>query len=248
MQINAQLYFSIIPEWLTISEISDNAFRVYSVLCRYADKIDGSCWPSIKTIGQKCGKSPSTVKRGLKELEKIGAIVIDPRYNDDGQTSNLYTIIYNPAFKNERKGGIKYEQGGVSNTDYKPKSSNQSQKNERYKIYSALSIALDYEPKTKTEISGFNKVVKDIYTAGGTPDEVADRVKIYKTKWKDITLTPFAISKNWTLLGQMVDENKPQKVHDCAIDGHKWRDTGYVGQYRLFLCLYCGKEKQENLE
>jgi len=247
MQINAQLYFSIIPEWLTNSEVSDNAFRVYSVLCRYADKIDGSCWPSIKSIGQKCGKSPSTVKRALKELEKIGAIVIDPRYNDDGQTSNLYTIIYNPAFKNE-KGQAKIEQGGISNMDYKPKSINQSQSSERYKIYSALSIALDYEPKTKTEISGFNKVVKDIYTAGGTPDEVADRVKIYKAKWKDITLTPFAISKNWTLLGQMVDENKPQKVHDCAIDGHKWRDTGYVGQYRLFLCLYCGKEKQENLE
>lgn len=247
MQINSQLYFSIIPEWLTNSEVSDNAFRVYSVLCRYADKIDGSCWPSIKSIGQKCGKSPSTVKRALKELEKIGAIVIDPRYNDDGQTSNLYTIIYNPAFKNE-KGQAKIEQGGVSNMDYKPKSINQSQSSERYKIYSALAIALDYEPKTKTEISGFNKVVKDIYTAGGTPDEVADRVKIYKTKWKDITLTPFAISKNWTLLGQMVDENKPKKVHNCAIDGHKWRDTGYVGDYRLFLCLYCGKEKQENLE
>ena len=119
------MYFSIIPEWLTNSEISDNAFRVYSVLCRYADKIDGSCWPSIKSIGQKCGKSPSTVKRALKELEKIGAIVIDPRYNDDGQTSNLYTIIYNPAFKNE-KGQAKIEQGGISNMDYKPKSINQS--------------------------------------------------------------------------------------------------------------------------
>ncbi len=41
MQFKNQVYFSIIPEWLTESEVSDNAFRVYSTLCRYADKDSG---------------------------------------------------------------------------------------------------------------------------------------------------------------------------------------------------------------
>ena len=66
MQINQQIYFSIIPEWLTESKVTDNAFRVYATLCRYADKEDGSCYPSIKSIGNRCNKSPSSVKRALK--------------------------------------------------------------------------------------------------------------------------------------------------------------------------------------
>ena len=68
-RVVAEFYFSIVPEWLIESEISDNALRVYSALYRFADKDDGSCWPSIATIGKKCNKSSSSVKRGIKELK-----------------------------------------------------------------------------------------------------------------------------------------------------------------------------------
>ena len=96
MQIVSEFYFSIIPEWLISSQVSDNALRVYSALYRFADKENGTCYPSVATIGKKCNKSPSSVKRGLRELKLIGAIEVKERYIEDkGQTSNLYILKLN---------------------------------------------------------------------------------------------------------------------------------------------------------
>ena len=245
MQINQQVYFSIVPEWLTESKVTDNAFRVYATLCRYADKEDGSCYPSIKSIGNRCGKSPSSVKRALKELKEIGAIKVEARYIDDGQTSNLYTVIFNPTIYGMGAKVIN-EQGVSPNMDHKLKSSNQSHiiqedKSGRKYLFNALSNALEYTPKTKQEISGFNKVIKDIAEIGGTSEEIEQRVYVYKTKWKDITITPFAIAKNWTLLGQMVEDNKPPEVYNCEEKGHKWVDLDVI-----FHCRMCKKEKSKD--
>ena len=127
MQIVSEFYFSIIPEWLISSNLSDNAIRVYTALYRFADKNDGTCYPSVATIGKKCNKSPSSVKRGLKELKQIGAIEVRERYIEEkGQTSNLYILKLNPAFKNELGGQVISDTGGSSDMDYKPKKNNQS--------------------------------------------------------------------------------------------------------------------------
>ena len=239
MEIQQQIYFSIIPEWLTESKISDNAFRVYSTLCRYADKHSGECYPSIKSIGQRCHKSPSTVKRALKKLEDHGAIKVESRYIDNSQTSNLYTVIFDLGM------GVKSDMGVGSNVDHKLKSSNQSHiipvdKSDRKGLFKALANSLGYEPKTKQEISAFNKVIKDISEAGGTAEQIEQRVEVYKNKWKGITLTPFALAKHWSKLGQMYDENKPAEKYDCEKKGHKWIDLDVI-----FYCQMCKKEKNK---
>ena len=112
MQIVSEFYFSIIPEWLISSQVSDNALRVYSALYRFADKEKGTCYPSVATIGKKCNKSPSSVKRGLRELKLIGAIEVKERYIEDkGQTSNLYILKLNPAFNNALGGQVNSDMG-----------------------------------------------------------------------------------------------------------------------------------------
>lgn len=241
MQIVSEFYFSIIPEWLISSNLSDNAIRVYTALYRFADKNDGTCYPSVATIGKKCNKSPSSVKRGLKELKQIGAIEVRERYIEEkGQTSNLYILKLNPAFKNELGGQVISDMGGSSDMDYKPKKNNQSQyiekdKKNRSKIYMTLTEHL-YKPTTKTEIGGFNKVAKSLDEIGATPDQVLEKIEIYKSKWKDITLTPYALEKNWSLLETM-KEKKP-KIRDCKIDGHQWIDLDVI-----FFCNICKEEK-----
>jgi len=252
MQIQNEFYFSIVPEWLTESKVSDNAFRIYATLCRFADKDDGSCYPSIKTIANKCGKSPSSVKRGIKELKDLGIVTVEARYINKEQTSNLYTIIYDPSkvrFISEPRGQFKSDMGASSNMSHKPESINQSHivkkdKAGRKQLYKTLCESLGYEPQTKTEISGFNKVIKEIAEAGGTSQEIFDRVEVYKNKWKGMTVTPFAIAKNWTVLGDMVDHNRKPDPHNCKDDGHEWRDLEWDGDYKLFHCVYCKSEKQ----
>lgn len=238
--------FSIVPEWLIESKVSDNGLRVYATLCRFADKIDGSCWPSINTIAKRCHKSPSSVKRAIKELKDIGAIEVKARYLEDhaGQTSNLYIIKFNPAYtKSDTTPHIKDEMGGSSNMEYELKSSNQSHiintKTNKNEVYKALCDHL-FQPKTKNEISGFNKVAKDLSEINATYDDVKNRIEIYRKKWANMTLTPFALSKNWTLLGEMFDQNKPQKMHDCKVNGHNWIDLDVI-----YYCQFCKSEKSK---
>lgn len=247
-------HFSIVPEWLIESKISDNAIRVYATLCRYADKYDGTCYPSIQTIGKRCHKSSSTVKRAIKELQNYDAIEVKPRYMNDnaGQTSNLYIIKFNPAYKYDMGTTVKDDMGGSSDMTHKPKSINQShsirEKTNKGEIYLALQENL-WTPKTKSEISGFNKVAKDLADINATAEQIKDRVYIYKKKWPSITLTPFALAKNWTLLGDMFDTNKPVKPRDCKTDGHEFIDSGFENQeYKLFMCRFCTEERKELLE
>lgn len=252
MKIQSEFYFSIVPEWLIESKVSDGAFRVYATLCRFADKEDGSCYPSIKTIGNRCGKSPSSVKRALKELKDLGIIKVEERYIDDkGQTSNLYTVIYDQyktGVKNGLIGESKSGLGGSSNMDYKLKKNNQSHivkadKSGRKEMFRALCDSIGFEPQTKSEIGGFNKVVKEITEAGGTVDQIHERVNVYKKKWKGMTITPYAISKNWTILGEMVEENREPIPYSCEEKGHKWIDLEYGGDYEIYQCLHCKIEK-----
>ena len=243
MKIISEFYFSIIPEWLISSQVSDNALRVYSALYRFADKENGTCYPSVATIGKKCNKSPSSVKRGLRELKLIGAIEVKERYIEDkGQTSNLYILKLNPAFNNELGGQVNSDMGGSSDMDYKPKKNNQSQyiekdKKNRSKIYMTLTEHL-YKPATKTEVGGFNKVAKSLDEIGATADQVLEKIEIYKKKWKDITLTPYALEKNWSLLETMKDPMI--KKRDCKIDGHQWIDLDVI-----YFCNICKEEKSK---
>ena len=254
MQIQNEFYFSIIPEWLTESKVSDNAFRIYATLCRFADKDDGSCYPSIKTIANKCGKSPSSVKRGIKELKDLGIITVEARYINKEQTSNLYTIIYDPnkvRFISELTRQVKSDTVVGSNMSHKPKKNNQSHivkkdNSIRKHLFNSLCEAIGYKPQTKTEISGFNKVIKEISEAGGTPEDVLQRVEVYKKKWKGMSVTPYAIAKNWTILGEMVEENKEPEKWNCETNGHRWRDLNWDGEYKLFHCDFCKTEKRQD--
>lgn len=252
MKITNQFYFSIIPEWITESNISDGALRVYSALCRFADKDNGSCFPSHLTIGKKCNKSVSAVKRALKELEKIGAIEVKPRYDEkDGQTSNLYIVKY---ITDELGGQFNNEQDASSQTNYKLKPTNdshtlkQAEKQGKNKIRMTLNEHLGYKPNTQSEKNNFSKTVKELYEANATVDEIVERIYIYKKKWKNVTLTHIALRNNWSTLGEMAHKDKPVKIYDCSVDGHKYRDLDYThADYKLYGCIHCSIQKKENI-
>ena len=222
--IKSDVYFSIVPEWVIDAPISAQAVRVYAVLCRYADKDDGTCFPSIRTLAERIHVSESTIKRALKELKAIGAIKSQKRFDKatGEQTSNLYTVMRSKELIYDLPNVIDDTSPSSSET-YKLESNNQSHSLEnnledRKRLWSALVDAIGYQPTTQVERAGWNKCIKQLREAGAKADEIPSRVSQYKALFKGMTLTPYALVKHWTLLGESV--SKIPKPRDCEVEGH----------------------------
>lgn len=86
-------FFVIIPEWVLYAPISSNAIRLYGVLRRFADN-QNTCYPTRKTIAERCQFSAATVDRAAEELKAIKALKVTQRKSKQGDwTSNLYEIV-----------------------------------------------------------------------------------------------------------------------------------------------------------
>lgn len=85
-------YFRI-PNDIFGSGIEKRAFIVYCYLSRCSDMKTRQCYPSLKTIAKACNLSVTTVRRALTDLEDGGLIDIAQRFTDNGQESNLYTVL-----------------------------------------------------------------------------------------------------------------------------------------------------------
>lgn len=222
--IKSDVYFSIVPEWVIDAPISAQAVRVYAVLCRYADKDDGTCFPSIRTLAERINVSESTIKRALKELKAIGAIKSQKRFDKatGEQTSNLYTVMRSKELIYDLPNVIDDTSPSSSET-HKLESINQSHSLEdnledRKRLWNALVDAIGYQPSTQVERAGWNKCIKQLREAGAKADDIPNRVSQYKTLFKGMTLTPYALVKHWTLLGESVE--KIPKPRDCEVEGH----------------------------
>lgn len=91
--INTDLPFSFVPHWVTDSDISDRALRLYSVLAKFADSKTGQAFPGRTRLSRELKCSPKSVDRAVKELENIGAVRKTQRVKDGRYQSSLYTVV-----------------------------------------------------------------------------------------------------------------------------------------------------------
>tara|TARA_R100001460_G_scaffold2077_3_gene7080 strand:- start:148 stop:900 length:753 start_codon:yes stop_codon:yes gene_type:complete len=91
--LTADIRFSIIPEWVLDSDISDKALRVYALLARYADNDNLQAFPSRQTLANRARCSVKSIDRALDELIKLGAIKKQHRVQQGVYTSSLFTVI-----------------------------------------------------------------------------------------------------------------------------------------------------------
>lgn len=90
--LNTDLRFSIIPEWVLDADISDRAIRLYSILARYADNETLQAFPSRETLAKRANCHIKSVDRAIQELIDIGAVLKAHRRNGESYQSNLYTL------------------------------------------------------------------------------------------------------------------------------------------------------------
>ena len=89
--------YGMMPVWLLESAIGSIAIRLYGFLAgKYADRSTDTCHPSRRALAKDLRVSERTVDRALIELQTLGAIIIEARYDHFGdRTTNLYTILFN---------------------------------------------------------------------------------------------------------------------------------------------------------
>ena len=80
--------FTIIPEWLIDSEISDGAVRLYGILGRYSNE-DDAAWPSRALLAKRTRTTTKSVDRRIAELVQVGALVVEHR-KADSPSGNKY--------------------------------------------------------------------------------------------------------------------------------------------------------------
>ena len=90
--LEADLRFSIVPEWVLDAGLTDRAIRIYALIARYADNDTLQAFPSRETLAERAGCSVKSVDRAIRQLVEAGALKKSHRMNGDSYTSNLYTV------------------------------------------------------------------------------------------------------------------------------------------------------------
>ena len=83
--------FAIVGEWVITSELSDAAYRVYSLLLRYGGT-SGHRMPSRALLGRRLHRSVDSIDRALRELVSAGIVRIEHRHDGRQYRSNRYHV------------------------------------------------------------------------------------------------------------------------------------------------------------
>jgi hypothetical protein len=92
-------HFAIVPEWVLDADISDSALRLYAVLLRYG-QTSGQRMPSRAVLAARLRKrSKDSVDRALKELVRVGAVVVQRRRVGNVYLTNQYIVRSTPPLR-----------------------------------------------------------------------------------------------------------------------------------------------------
>ena len=75
-------------DFLYRSDLPHRAVAVYIYLADRTNE-NNECWPAIPTIAADLKYSPSTVRRGIRDLKKARLIETEQRYRKKGGKSSL---------------------------------------------------------------------------------------------------------------------------------------------------------------
>ena len=83
--------FALVPEWVIDTDVSDAAFRVYSLLLRYGNT-SGQRMPSRKLLAVRLHRSVDAVDRAVRELADTGLVRIEHRRASRRNLTNRYHL------------------------------------------------------------------------------------------------------------------------------------------------------------
>ena len=75
-------------DFLYRTELPHRAVAVYIYLADRTNE-NNECWPAIPIIASDLKLSPSTVRRGIRDLKKAGLLETEQQYRKNGGKSSL---------------------------------------------------------------------------------------------------------------------------------------------------------------
>ena len=83
-----------IPDEIMRTPMSDGAFRLLCILCSYADRNTGECFPRMSRLADDQGKSKAAISGYLRELRELGLVRTKERYKRRGNCILNYLITF----------------------------------------------------------------------------------------------------------------------------------------------------------
>ena len=111
--------FAIVPAWLLDAGLNAQAIQLYGVLALYADRATGECFPSRKTLAERCGVAIRTVDRSTAKLVAVRAIRVEHQRSSRGQPEpNRYTVLrVNPVGGGDKRDTTHSDKRGTTGSD-----------------------------------------------------------------------------------------------------------------------------------
>ena len=78
-------------DFLYRTELPHRAVAVYIYLADRTNE-NNECWPAIPTIASDLKLSPSTVRRGIRDLKKAGLLATEQRYRKRRQEQSAVSV------------------------------------------------------------------------------------------------------------------------------------------------------------
>lgn len=242
-------WFALIPGWL-FQTASPQAGYVYGVLAgKYADR-EGVSFPSHKTLAEDLGVSPATIRRALKELEDIGAVVVQMRFREDGsRSSNEYVIaqaeppcspVSTPLLTSEQA-----PPAPVSRHEPDPMNQRKSRAaapREKDEVWDAVEAACGpvTNAATRSKRGKAVKLIKESLPEGWTEGQAAKaigyRVRRYRELYQGAVLTDVALANQWDALAPPQRRRQAVRPMVCT-------DCGVSPPYHAADCPQASKEK-----
>lgn len=74
--------------------------------------------------------------------------------------------------------------------------------------------AVDTSSITASSRGAYNRAVKELRQAGATPEEITRRAAIFRATWPDIRLTPTALVRRWSEVGDYVGNGGARRLRE----------------------------------
>ena len=178
--LTAELRFSMIPEWILDSGISDKAIRLYCVLARYADNETHRAFPSRETLAKRMGCHAKSVDRAASELLKIGAVTKKQRHN----SSLVYTLMMSRGVDNDVQGVATPVSKGVDTDVHLTRTTELEPENYIATKKNATSMPDNFEP-SETIIDSFEDKYGSVLTYEDTLEAFRDYHLAKGSRFKD---------------------------------------------------------------
>jgi hypothetical protein len=206
--LDAEVYWAQVPEWVIIAAISDRAVRLYALLARRANA-ENQAFPSRGYLAEKLACSRKSVDRALDELLAIGAVTKQSQFADNRQTVNLYTVRAmagspvstggDTGDAGERATGVPQKQSHKNESHKKPIAAKPRERQPDILFDTlAKTCAIDTANLTASARGALNRAVKELRDVNATPAQITAVAKSYRNQYPNATLTPMALVKHWS--------------------------------------------------